>query len=63
LFRYFLLVLICILQNYVFLKIFVEQFNLYPTVSKILTTIIVVSFSYLTQKHFTFKSEQSGVIK
>lgn len=57
LFRYFLLVLICIILNYVFIKLFVEQFGIYPTLSKMLTTIIVVSFSYLTQKNFTFKQE------
>jgi putative flippase GtrA len=56
LFRYFVLVVVCIVLNYVFLKLFVEQFNLYPTVAKIFTTAIVVSFSYLTQKHYTFKS-------
>ena len=55
LFRYLMLVMVCILLNYVFIKLFVEQVGLYPTVAKILTTIIVVSFSYLTQKHFTFK--------
>lgn len=54
-FRYFILVLICILLNYVFIKFFVEQLNIYPTVSKIFTTVIVVSFSYFTQKHFTFR--------
>jgi putative flippase GtrA len=53
--RYFLLVLACIALNYMFLKILVEQLNIYPTVSKIITTVIVVSFSYFTQKHFTFK--------
>jgi putative flippase GtrA len=58
LFRYFLLVLICILLNYVFLKIFVERLHIYPTISKILTTFIVVSFSYLTQKHYTFRAEE-----
>lgn len=57
LFRYFLLVLVCIGLNYVFIKLFVEQFHIYPTIAKILTTIIVVSFSYLTQKQFTFKVE------
>ena len=57
LFRYFLLVVICILLNYIFIKLFVEQFHFYPTVAKILTTVIVVSFSYLTQKHFTFKNK------
>ena len=53
--RYFLLVLVCIFLNYFFIKLFVEQFQIYPTVAKILTTFIVVAFSYLTQKHFTFK--------
>ena len=55
LFRYLLLVLVCILLNYVFIKLFVEQWGIYPTPAKILTTIIVVSFSYLTQKNFTFR--------
>jgi len=55
LFRYFLLVFVCILLNYIFLKLFVEQLGFYPTVSKILTTVIVVSFSYLTQRFYTFK--------
>ncbi|HEY4061393.1 MAG TPA: GtrA family protein [Puia sp.] len=56
LFRYFVLVMICLLLNYVFIKLFVEQFHIYPTVAKILTTVIVVTFSYLTQKNFTFKT-------
>jgi putative flippase GtrA len=60
LFRYLLLVLVCIYLNYIFIKLFVEHFHFYPTVSKIFTTIIVVSFSYFTQKHFTFKAG-SGV--
>jgi putative flippase GtrA len=62
LFRYFLLVIVCVLMNYVFIKIFVEHFHLYPTVSKILTTVIVVSFSYVTQKNFTFKAQPGGDI-
>ena len=58
LFRYFLLVAVCILLNYVFIKLFVEQFHIYPTIAKIFTTVIVISFSYLTQRHFTFKVEE-----
>jgi len=58
LFRYFVLVMICLALNYIFIKLFVEQFHIYPTIAKILTTVIVVCFSYLTQKHFTFKIEQ-----
>jgi putative flippase GtrA len=53
--RYFLLVIACIVLNYIFIKLFVEKFGIYPTVAKLLTTIIVVTFSYLTQKKFTFK--------
>jgi putative flippase GtrA len=45
--------------NYIFIKLFVEQFHLYATVAKILTTVIVVSFSYLTQKNFTFRAERA----
>lgn len=61
--RYFLLVVVCIVLNYVFIKLFVEQMGIFPTIAKIMTTVIVVSFSYLTQKHFTFKSEKSGLIR
>lgn len=63
--RYFLLVAVCVILNYVFIKLFVEQFHIYPTVSKILTTIVVVSFSYITQKKYTFQAgadRQSGEI-
>jgi putative flippase GtrA len=60
LWRYFLLVLVCIVLNYVFIKLFVEQFHIYPTIAKILTTVIVISFSYLTQKYFTFKIDNNG---
>src|SRR3982751_2164225 len=52
--RYFMLVLACIALNYFFIKLFVERFGFFPTVAKLLTTVIVVGFSYLTQKRFTF---------
>jgi putative flippase GtrA len=53
--RYFVLVVACISLNYIFIKLFVEKFGFFPTVAKLLTTVIVVTFSYLTQKKFTFK--------
>ena len=61
LFRYFISVCISLFFNYVFLKIFVEQLNFYPTVSKLIITFIVVGFSYLTQKYFSFKSENNSL--
>lgn len=56
LFRYFLSVCVSLLLNYVFLKVLVERMQIYPTISKIITTFFVVGFSYLAQKHFSFKS-------
>ncbi|MRG48232.1 GtrA family protein [Chitinophaga sp. SYP-B3965] len=53
--RYLLLVGICFLFNVVFIKLFVDYCHFYPTIAKILTTILVVCFSYITQKKFTFK--------
>jgi putative flippase GtrA len=53
--RYGLTVLMCIILNYIFLKIFVEVFKIYPTPSKILSTGLVVIYSYFSQKYFTFK--------
>ncbi|MEJ7587620.1 MAG: GtrA family protein [Ferruginibacter sp.] len=55
LFRYFLIVMMNLLLNYLFIKLFVEYFSFYPTIAKLITTVIVVIFSYLSQKHFTFK--------
>ena len=52
-----MLVVIWLGLNYVFIRLFVEQCHLDLTVSKILTTVIVVAFSYISQKNFTFKVE------
>ncbi len=57
--RYFVVVLGCFLLNYAFLKLFVEVFGWYPTISKIITTFFVVAFSYFSQKNFTFKGAGS----
>lgn len=54
--KYFIVVFGCIGLNYMFLKILVEFFGWYPTPAKILTTVFVVMFSYLSQKNYTFKA-------
>ncbi len=53
--KYFTVVLGCLVLNYIFLKLFVDMFHWYPTPSKLLTTVFVVAFSYLSQKNYTFK--------
>ncbi len=55
LFKYFIVVLFCIILNYGFLKLFVETFYLNAIIAKIITTVFVVLFSYFSQKYFTFK--------
>ena len=55
LFRYFVVVLMNVEMNYFFIKLFVEFCHIYPTIAKMITTVIVVIFSYLSQKHYTFK--------
>lgn len=59
--KYASVVFCCILLNYIFLKLFVEKFGWWPLPSKIITTILVVLFSYFSQKHFTFRV--AGVAK
>lgn len=55
LFRYFVIVILNILMNYILLKVFVEVCHFYPTISKLLTIIIVVTFSYLAQRYYSFR--------
>ena len=56
LFRYFLTVCMSLFLNYVFLKLFVEQLHIYPTISKFITTFFVVGVSFISQKYFSFKT-------
>ncbi|GAO45371.1 GtrA family protein [Flavihumibacter petaseus] len=57
LFRYLVQVLVCLVLNVVLIKLFVEVLGFYPTISKILTTVLVVTFSYLSQRYFTFRKK------
>lgn len=57
--RYALTVVGSILLNYVCMKLLVESFNLWPTPSKILTTIISVVYSYLVARYYTFTTKNN----
>ena len=54
--RYGLTVAGAIFLNYIFLKFFVEVADLYATMAKIITTIIVVGYSYISQRYFSFQT-------
>ena len=55
LFRYFLTVTGSILLNYLLLKLFIEHFLWYPTLSKMAAAIFVITFSYLGSRYFSFR--------
>lgn len=55
LFRHIILQVIFVLMNYLLLKLFVEIFLWWPMPSQIFTTAIILVFSYLSQKYYSFK--------
>ncbi|HVW96502.1 MAG TPA: GtrA family protein [Mucilaginibacter sp.] len=57
--RYLLVVFICIIFNYLFLKLFVDYFGWYPTPSKVLTTALVIIFSYSSQTYYFFRTKKA----
>lgn len=59
-FRYAVLVVLMLGMNYLFLKLFVEVLFFYPTLAKIVTTIFVAVFSYISQKNFSFRFNKSS---
>lgn len=56
LFRYFMICMFNLGLNYILLKIFVEKFYIYPVIAQIITICIVVVFSYIAQRNFSFKA-------
>ena len=56
LFRYFLSFFVNLVLNYFLLMLFVELWHLDAFLAQVITTIIIITLSYLTQKHFTFRN-------
>lgn len=55
LFRFINLQFINILLNYVLhVKLFVDILQIYPTVSRVIVSILIAAFSYIYQHYFTF---------
>jgi putative flippase GtrA len=61
LFRYVLIVIANLFLNYAIINILVQYMHFFPTIAKIFATVIIVTFSYLSQKHFTFKTSNTVV--
>lgn len=53
--RYLVSVCGSVLFNYAGLKLLVEGFGFFPTPSQITVSLVLVAYSYLMQKYFTFR--------
>ncbi|OJU28810.1 MAG: phenylalanine 4-monooxygenase [Sphingobacteriales bacterium 41-5] len=54
-FRYLMVCLFNLVLNYFLLKVAVELWHIYPVFAQIGTTVVVIFFSYMAQRHFSFK--------
>jgi|SRR6516225_5398593 len=61
LFRYFFVFLSNLFLNYVLLKILVEYLFINAIVAQVVSTVVVIFISYLLQRHFTFRIEDTEV--
>lgn len=55
LFRYFMVYVFNLVLNYLLLKVLVEAMHIYPVFAQIFTMGIIIVFSYIAQRNFTFK--------
>ena len=56
LFRYFMVCIFNLTLNYILLKIMVEKFHVYPVLAQVITITVVVIFSYIAQRNYSFKA-------
>ena len=58
--RYLIVTVVNVIINYAGLKLFVDVFNWWPTISYIIISVICVTFSYLSNKHYSFKKSSNS---
>ncbi|HTQ29077.1 MAG TPA: GtrA family protein [Puia sp.] len=61
LFRYFFVFVTNLFLNYVLLKILVEYLYVNAIVAQVISTVVVIIISYLLQRHFSFRIENTEV--
>ena len=59
--RYFMVAMACVGLNYILLKFFIETlgWHEHPTLSLMATAVIVVLFSYVSQRFFSFRKDKN----
>lgn len=61
LFRYSTVFFINLVLNYLGLKILVDGLDFWPTPSNMIISVLTISISYLSQKHYTFKTPTDNI--
>jgi len=59
LYRFIAVNALCLVLNYVFLKVLVDFMGFYPTPSKMIATVFIIVFSYFSQTYFFFRTKKS----
>ena len=59
LFRYLVAYLVNLVIMYFLMNVFVEHWHVEPKLAQLIVTVIVITISYLSQKHFTFRVKQT----
>ncbi|MDI9338778.1 MAG: GtrA family protein [Alphaproteobacteria bacterium] len=54
-FKFLAVTFLNLFLNYILLKVLIEYFNFFPTIAKILTTVIIICISFVLQRGFSFK--------
>ena len=57
LFRYFVIFVVSLFINYWLLKLLVELLHVYAVLAQFITTVIIVLFSYIMQRHYSFRKK------
>lgn len=60
LFRYLVSYLVNLVLSYFLMKLFIEVLHLNAGVAQLVTTVVIITISYLSQKHFTFRVKQNN---
>ncbi len=55
-FRYLVVIIGNLLLNYICLKFFVQVVHMYNTPAKVATAVIVIIYSYVAQRNYSFKT-------
>lgn len=59
--RYFFVFVSNLFLNYLLLKVLVEYAHVNAILSQVISTVVVITTSYLLQRHFSFKVEDTTV--